>query len=58
MANALLEQLKSEFGASVVNSEADDNHVLIDLDINRDDLTKEAYTELLLANMTEFKQVS
>ena len=58
VANALLEQLKSEFGASVVNSEADDNHVLIDLDINRDDLTKEAYTELLLANMTEFKQVS
>lgn len=58
VANALLEQLKSEFGTSVVNSEADDNHVLIDLDINRDDLTKEAYTELLLANMTEFKQVS
>lgn len=58
VANALLEQLKSEFGASVVNSEATDDHVLIDLDINRDDLTKEAYTELLLANMTEFKQIS
>lgn len=57
-ANALLEQLKSEFGSSVVSSEADENHVLITLDINRDDLTKEAYTELLLANMTEFKQIS
>lgn len=58
VANALLAQLTDEFGTSVTASEADDNHVQITLNINRDDLTKEAYTELLSANMTEFKQIS
>lgn len=57
-ADVLLEQLKDEFGDSIKDSQANENSIVIVLDINRDDLTKEAYSELLAANMVEFRQIS
>lgn len=58
IAESLMEQLKTEFGDSVKDATLNDNHVIITLNIDRDDLTKETYTELLSANMTEFKEIS
>lgn len=57
-ADKLLEQLRDEFGDSVMDYKTSDSKVIIVLDIERDDLTKEIYTELLSANMAEFKVVS
>ncbi len=54
-ADTLLEQLREEFGDSVMDYKASDSKVIVVLDIERNDLTKDIYTELLSANMAEFK---
>lgn len=56
-AQALLEQLQSEFKDTVRETSIEDGHIIVILDVNRDDLDKDAYTELLATNMAEFKVV-
>lgn len=53
----LVEQLKSDFGDSVKDSSATDNKASVTLGITRDDLNKDAYTELLSTTMMDFKVI-
>lgn len=56
-AQSLLEQLRADFGDSVVDSGIRDGEVYLTIDIDRDDLDVDAYTELLSSNMAEFRIV-
>lgn len=56
-AQGLLEQLRADFGDSVVDSGIRDGEVYLTIDIDRDDLDVDAYTELLSSNMAEFRIV-
>lgn len=56
-AQGLLEQLRSDFGDSVVDSGTRDGEVYLTIDIDRDDLNVDSYTELLSSNMAEFRVV-
>lgn len=56
-AQALLDQLRTDFGDSVVDSGIRDGEVYLTIDIDRDDLDVDAYTELLSSNMAEFRIV-
>lgn len=57
-AQALLEQLKTEFGESLKDGEAGDTSVVCTVSLPRDDLDRELYTELLSTNVSEFRIIS
>lgn len=57
-AQALLEQLRADFGNTVADSGIRDGEVYLTVNIHREDLDVDSYTELLSANMAEFKLVS
>lgn len=54
----LLDQLTQEFGESLVESSATEDKVLCTVQLPRDDLDRESYTELLSTNAPEFKIIS
>lgn len=54
----LLDQLKQEFGESLTEGTATEDHVVCTVQLPRDDLDRDAYTELLSTNAPEFKIVS
>ncbi len=56
--DAMLEELKNQFGESIKESSAEPDKVTVVMDVARDDLDKDAYTELLSANMADFKVIS
>lgn len=57
-AQRLVDQLSSDFEGSVLDSSATADKASVTLGISRDDLTKEAYTELLSTTMMDFKVIA
>ncbi|MCI9129067.1 MAG: hypothetical protein HFJ65_01935 [Eggerthellaceae bacterium] len=57
-ADALLEQLRQEFGDSMTAGSATPEKVTCTIKLSRDDLDQASYTELLSTNASEFKIVS
>ncbi len=56
-AQSLLDQLKSDFGDAVADAGLRDGEVYLTVNIDRDDLDVDSYTELLSSNMAEFKVI-
>lgn len=54
----LLDQMKQEFGESLVDGSATENQVICTVQLPRDDLDRDSYTELLSTNAPEFKVLS
>ncbi len=56
-AQGLLDQLKSDFGDAVADAGLREGEVYLTVNIDRDDLDVDSYTELLSSNMAEFKVI-